>query len=599
MGKKALVRSINKLAIIESLHNIIKMMTNGIKRISIPFNMPAWRYYVKFYQGSHGVLLLTVLISVVQSLFVLPIAFLVRYVFDKVLPAGDVYLLLFTGLTILLLNLINDGIILWTRYITLKITKIAIRRFREELLHKAYTFSRAYYTETDMSKLHASIVQDTERLDVMSNALVSLFLPALVTSVTLCGVLIYLNWFLSLISIITFPLLYFVSRPIGNMVRKRIRTFHRSFENFSKGVLFVLQMMDLTKTQSAESVEIGRQRKLLEDLRLTSGTMAWLVTAYSLIQNTIATTSGVIILVIGGASVASGSMTLGDLLSFYVAFGLFGNYLRTISSSIPNIISGNESLITLFNVSNIKDSKPYSGRREIPFSGRIALESVYFQYGENPILEDINLNIYPNTTVGIAGPNGSGKSTIINLILGFYRPQKGELYADNEPYDELDIVALRRNIAVVMQDPIIFPGTIFENITYGSADATLEQVIQSAELATAHEFIQELPEGYDTYVGENGMLLSGGQRQRIAIARALLRQPTLLILDEPTNHLDESSVIRFMNNLKSTDKLPTTLIISHDMDIMRELNNIYVLKEGRILNTGDFETVSLKKTMTA
>jgi ABC-type bacteriocin/lantibiotic exporter with double-glycine peptidase domain len=573
------------------------MTTDHLKRTSIPLNIPAWRYYAKFYQGSHGVLLLTILISVAQSLFVLPIAFLVRYVFDKVLPAGNVYLLLFIGLAILLLNLTNDGIILLTRYITLRITKLAIRGFREELLKKAYAFSRAYYTEADMSKLHASIVQDTERLDVMSNALVSYFLPALVTSVTLCCVLIYLNWFLSLISIITFPLLYFVSRPIGKMVRKRIYTFHRSFENFSKGILFVLQMMDLTKTQSAETVEIERQRKLLEDLRLKSGTMSWLITAYGLIQNTIATISGIIILVIGGTSVASGSMTLGDLLSFYVAFGLFGNYLKTISSSIPNIIAGNESLITLFNVSNIKDSKPYSGRRQISFGGKIALKSVYFQYAENPILEDINLNIYPNTTIGIAGPNGSGKSTIINLILGFYRPQKGELYADDEPYNELDILALRRNIAVVMQDPIIFPGTIFENITYGCPNATLEQVIQAAELATAHEFIQELPEGYETYVGENGMLLSGGQRQRIAIARALLRQPKLLILDEPTNHLDESSVIRFMNNLKSMDKLPTTLIISHDMDIMRDLNNIYILEEGRILTTGNFETLSLKETM--
>jgi len=130
-----------------SLYNRIRMITNRLKHIPFPLNISAWRYYAKFYQRSNGVLFYSILISVLQSLIVLPIAFLVRYVFDKVLPTGNVYLLLFTGLAILLLNLINDGIILWTRYITLKITKIAIRRLREELLQKAYTFSRAYYTE--------------------------------------------------------------------------------------------------------------------------------------------------------------------------------------------------------------------------------------------------------------------------------------------------------------------------------------------------------------------------------------------------------------------------------------------------------------------
>jgi len=431
----------------------------------------------------------------------------------------------------------------------------------------------------------------------MSNALVSLFLPALVTSVTLCGVLIYLNWFLSLISVITFPLLYLVSRPIGKMVRARIHKYHRSFENFSKGVLFVMQMMDLTKTQSAETVEIERQRKLLEDLRLSSGTMAWLNTAYSLIQNTIATISGVFILVIGGASVAWGSMTIGDLLSFYVAFGLFGNYLKTISSSIPQIITGNESLTSLFNVLNIKDSNPYTGRRNIQFNGKVTLDSVYFQYKDTPILSNINLTIYPNTRVAIIGPNGAGKSTIINLILGFYRPQKGQLYADDYPYSDIDIVALRRNIAVVMQDPIIFPGTILENITYGSPDVSPQQVINAAEIATAHEFISELPQEYDTFVGENGTLLSGGQRQRIAIARALLHQPKFLILDEPTNHLDEDTVNIFMNNLKEMGNQLATLIISHDMDIVRDAQQTHVMEDGFIVSTGNYENLDLKKTM--
>jgi len=314
--------------------------------------------------------------------------------------------------------------------------------------------------------------------------------------------------------------------------------------------------------------------------------MAWLRAAYSLIQSAIVATSGVVILIVGGRAVATGNMTLGELLSFYTAVALLRTHLNTISSCIPQVIEGNESLTTLYNLLEIKDSRPYSGAKRIAFSGRITLESVYFQYKDHPVLHDINLTIHPSTTVAIVGPNGSGKTTIANLILGFYRPQKGQLCADDHPFSGLDIVDLRRHIGVVMQDPIIFPGTILENITYGRPDASIQQIVQASELATAHGFIQELPQGYDTFVGESGVLLSGGQRQRIAIARALLRQPRLLILDEPTNHLDEAAVHQLMNNLKRLDSAPATMIIGHDVDIGREAEHIYVLQEGHIVASG-------------
>jgi len=284
-------------------------------------------------------------------------------------------------------------------------------------------------------------------------------------------------------------------------------------------------------------------------------------------------------------------MTLGELLSFYTAVALLRTHLNTISSCVPQIIEGNESVTTLFSLLETKDSRPYSGARQIAFSGKITLELVHFQYKDHPVLHDINLTIHPGTTVAIVGPNGSGKTTIANLILGFYRPQTGRLCADDHPFDELDIMHLRRHIGVVTQNPIIFPGTILENITYGCPDVSSQQMVRASELATAHEFIQELPQGYDTFVGEGGVLLSGGQRQRIVIARALLGQPKLLILDEPTNHLDEAAVRQLMNSLKRLDSVPTTIIISHDMDIGREAQHVYVLQKGRIAASGDPTTL--------
>ena len=173
----------------------------------------------------------------------------------------------------------------------------------------------------------------------------------------------------------------------------------------------------------------------------------------------------------------------------------------------------------------------------------------------------------------------------MHLVLGFYRPQEGRLYADGHPFDELDMRDLRRQMGVVMQDPIIFPGTVLENIVYGCCEADMDRVVRAAQLAMAHEFVQQLPQGYDTAVGEHGMLLSGGQRQRIAVARALLRQPRLLILDEPNVHLDEAAVSRLIDNVREMANRSAILVISHDPSVLSLAQRTHVLLDGRIVDT--------------
>jgi len=560
-------------------------------------NIPAWQYYIKYYQDAYRLLFLSIIVSIGQSLLVVPLALLVGYAIDEVIPARDFYLLALIGGVLFLLHILNTSAALWTRYITLKATHSAISRFRNALLEKCYTVSRSYYTEADQKKWHTSIVLDTERLNNISSDFVSRVLPAIFISVVLCVVLLFLNWFLFLVMISIAPLLILTNRLMAKVVQARVQVFQRSFESFSKGALFVLQMMDLTRIQTAEHSEMAKQREQLEELRQTGISMAWIYALYGSAQTTTMTAIKVIILIVGGIAVAAEFMTLGALLSFYVAVGLLNNYINTILSAIPNLITGNESLTTLFNLLQIKDTSPYSGHRQISFKGKITFESVSFQYRDEPILHDLNLTIHPHTTVGIRGPNGVGKSTIIQLILGFYHPQKGQLYADDQPFSELDIVLMRRALGVVMQDTMIFPGTIFENMTYGCPTVSRQQVIHAAELATAHDFIQQLPQGYDTPVGERGVLLSGGQRQRIAIARALLRQPKCLILDEPTNHLDVAVIKQLMSNLKQLETHPTTLLISHDMNIVQQAEYVYVLQDGHLVtNQNDkrryYETVN-------
>jgi len=557
-------------------------------------NVQAWRYYLRFYRGSFLKFFLAVFISAGQAAINLAILFLVKYIFDKVIFTGKFPTLVLIGLGVFSLYLINSGLTIWIRYLILKITKIVTQKLRSEILKKFYTLSHFFNTEADRGKLHTIAVQDTERLDIMSNALVGQLMPGIFIGVALSGILIYFNALLFLLLFCLVPFFIVVSRVIGKTVRKRIRAFHQSFEAYSKGIFFVLQMMDLTRIQAAEEFELERQHKNIEQLRTSSKHMAWLTTAYNSMQTLIVASSTILIFIIGGRSIATGRMTLGEFMSFFAAVNILKNHLLVIIGCFPQLIEGTESLNTLYNWIEIRDTVPYFGKKRIDFKGKITLESVDFNFKDRSILHDINLSLSPAAPIAVVGSNGAGKSTIANLTLGLYRPQAGQVYADDHPFTELDLTYLRRYMGVVRQDPIIFSGTILENIAYGNPDAQWEEVVEASKKATAHDFIQRLPQGYETFVGESGTKLSGGERQRIAIARALMGQPRLLILDEPDNHLDNASIQKLMQNLRNLHPVPAILIISHNMDILRDVKEINILEKGGIKLRGDYENLSLR-----
>jgi ABC-type bacteriocin/lantibiotic exporter with double-glycine peptidase domain len=248
-------------------------------------------------------------------------------------------------------------------------------------------------------------------------------------------------------------------------------------------------------------------------------------------------------------------------------------------------MSGSEYMARLDRILETAEREPYRGTRPISLQGALELDGVSFGYGDKPLLRDVSLRIERGRRVALFGPNGAGKSTLVSLLLGLYRPQRGTLRADGIPYDELDMPILRRGIGVILQDPIIFPGTIAENIAYGRPDATREDVVRAARSSTASSFIESLSDGYDARVGDEGGLMSGGQRQRIAIARALVTRPSVLILDEPTTHLDDSSISQLMANLEALPGAPAVLTISHDSEVARHADAVYHLRDGRIVST--------------
>ena len=544
------------------------------------FDLDAWRYFEACSPGKIGRLLFYGSVAAAQSFLLLPVLLLIRHAVDTVIPQRQIGLLILIGGGIFGLRAVSSAVALWLRAAHVRVLKQATLRLREDLLNRLFLLSRAAYTRLDRDTTHARIVLDTERLDEMSHTVVARLLPAFFSATVLLLLLAFLNRRLLLLMLALAPLLLVTIRVTGRLVKRDVFIFQRAFETFSNGIQFVLQHMDLTFTQSFEAREAQRRVADMDQLRETSERMAFIYAVHGQLQTTIVTLCGVVILVAGGAAVAAKQMTIGQFLSFWVAAGLLNQQVMTIVGAIPEVIAGNESMVTLHRFATSGEPRPYQGRETVRFTGRIDVEGVDFAYDGVPVVRDVSLEVRPGATVAIVGPNGAGKSTILYLILGFYRPLRGEVRADGVPYDRLDLVELRRRMGVVMQHPTFFAGTVLENISYGYPEATMDEVLRASRLALADEFIRRLPQAYDTPIGEEGILLSGGEVQRIAIARALLRRPRLLILDEPTNHLESAVIHRLLENLSTLEERPAVLIISHDREVLGFADHLYRVESG-------------------
>ncbi|HBY59172.1 MAG TPA: hypothetical protein DEH78_05085 [Solibacterales bacterium] len=546
--------------------------------------MNLWREYLLRYRPVAGPLALTLAAALAQSALTVPFVLTLRHLFDTVLPAADRPGILRAGAALLALHAAGLALALWVRYRGLRLTKDVILTLRREWLAWLYEAPRSFFTRTDAARIHASVVQDTERIDMMSNALIAHLLPAALSAAAVTAVLFFFEPFLTAILAAAGPALFLVSRLLRRRLHERHERFRATFESFSRGVWFLLSAMDLTRLSAAERYESERQEARFRTLRDASVEMAWLDTAYGHGQSFLTVAVTVLILVLGGRRVAGGASSLGELVAFYFAAVLVAGYVRTALGAAPQLISGARSLRALAALREEAPPAPaYRGRLTAPRLGPVCLEDVHFRYRDDaPLLCGVDLVLEPGRTTALLGANGSGKSTILHLLAGFYRPSRGRLTAGAAGYDDLDLQALRRRMAFVPQDPLIFHGSLADNIAYGDPSPAPAAIEEAAAQAGAHRFIAALPNGFQTLAGDRGLQLSGGQRQRIAIARALFRRPELLVLDEPTNHLDEAGIEELMDNLRRLPFRPSVLIVSHEPHVLRHADEAWRLLEGRL-----------------
>ena len=534
-----------------------------------------WKYYLGRYKNSYSGIILSTIVSVGLTGFVLPTIYIVKYVFDELLPSENYDILIWLGLALVVINLIGYGFTVYANHLALKTTKQVITEIRADLLDSCFRMARKHFTSLDLGKMHTSIVHDTQRLDVMSNALISQVVPHTVIVLVLAAVLLYLNWMLFLTMSIIVPFLLVLKRIVKGKQVARVNTYHDSFERFAKGTMHVLQRMDLIKTQSAETVEYKMQVSHVEAVKKDGYGTAFLNNAYRLMQSTITAQIGVLMLVLGGMAVGKGAMTIGALLAFYIAAARMSTSLNALFNAYPAFIEGGESLLTLYPILDFENSRERNDTEKVEFAGDLAFQSVAFSYEEKQVLSQVDFLIKQHSVTALIGANGVGKSTMVNLILGFYQPNAGRILLDNADYANLDYRHLREQFGVVLQDQFFFSGTIRENLTYGLLETSEDDINDACDFSNASEFIKKLPKGVDSKLGDNGVLLSGGQKQKIAIARAVLSKPKLLILDEPSNHLDNATVSVLIERIRSLDYKPTVLIITQDHQLAKDADVIF------------------------
>ncbi len=460
----------------------------------------------------------------------------------------------------------------------------AASRMRVELLDFLYSRAYGFYTSINSGALHASVVWDTERVQKFNETVLGRILPALLVGSGTGLVLLWLNPMLLVLLLFALPLLLVGSRFSLRLLKRQTDRRNQTLRTYTQSTLTVVQQIGLTRIQTAEEQETAFQTGRIQALRRESEALSRMQALHDTVQTGLQLGVVGALLIVGGGQVNAGQITLGSLLAFNVVVIALRRYVQDLVSSVPALVDGVHALETLFRLTREAPPEPYHGSRQFLFRGVIQFREVTFGYGDHePVLQKIDLTLEPHTLTVLVGANGSGKTTLVNLILGFYRPQQGGLSADGYPYEELDIRALRRRIGVLPQDPILLDGTVLDNILYGIPEAPRDVVREAAETAMAHDFITQLPQGYDTLVGERGVRLSGGQRQRIALARALARRPALLILDEPTNHLDTPAAQRLIETLMHAENAPTTIVISHEEALAQQTNRLYRLQNGTLV----------------
>ena len=422
----------------------------------------------------------------------------------------------------------------------------------------------------------------------VSNAIIGAGKDAL-TVLALVGVMFAEDWALAVITFVVFPAAVLPIVYLGRRVRNVAKRMQLEIGSLNAGISQAFQGIRHIKAYNAEDRESQRAGQVIWRVAGLKQKVARIEFAISPIMELLAGLAVVVVIVYGGSQVIAGERTTGSFVSFIAALLLAYDPMKRLARLNTQIQAGMAAAQRVF---DLIDSQPKivdrpDARRLDRAKGRITLSGVHFSYGANiPALHGIDIDVPAGKTVALVGPSGAGKSTVLNLIPRFYDVQKGRVSVDGHDVRDVTMRSLREQMALVSQEVTLFDQSVRDNIAFSRVGASEEEILEAAKAAAAHDFIMQLPDGYDTRVGEQGVKLSGGQRQRLSIARAMLKNAPILLLDEATSSLDTESERLVQDALRRLMEGRTTLVIAHRLSTIADADLIYVLADGRVVESG-------------
>jgi len=518
-------------------------------------------------------------------------AFLVKPVLDDVFFKKDLAMLKLIPLAIVGLFLLKGLFDYGQGYLMSFVGQRIITDLRERIYHHVHSLSLPFFTKNPTGVLMSRILNDVNLVQGAVSDSVTGLLKDIFTILGLVFVVFYRDWQLALIALVVFPIAVYPIVKFGRKLRSYSTRSQMTLADLSTLLLETISGSRIVKAFNMEEYERKRFSKLNEKL---FGLMRKSFRVRAVSHPLMETLGGLGIAAIvfyGGYNVIQGTATAGTFFSFLAALLMLYEPVKRLSNVNNSIQQGLAGASRIFEIlDTVPEIRNKPGARDLAEIRRgIEFQDVSFKYEEGWVLKNINLKIQAGEVVAFVGASGGGKTTLVNLVPRFYDVDSGRILIDGADIRELTVESLRGKIAMVTQQTILFNDTVEQNIAYGNIGQPREKIVEAAEAAFAHNFIRNLPEGYQTRIGEQGVKLSGGERQRISIARALLKNAPILILDEATSSLDSESEVEVQKAVEYLMQGRTTLVIAHRLSTIRKADRIVVIAGGQIVEEGTHE----------
>ncbi len=543
------------------------------------------------------IIIITLVFSTGAIFAGMTVPYLTKEIIDNVLMVKEFERLnFFVGM--LIIAAVIKGVTMYIRsYLFQYASQRIVYDFRSQIYDRLQAQSFEFYDKMRTGLLMNRVVGDLNAIrQFISMGYLHIF-ESIVSFVSTFVIMLSLSVELTLVVVIILPFVYFNTSRMSKLLYPVFSGIRTAFEDLTSRVQENVSGIRVIKGMGREDFEKEKFEKVARDFTLRNIGVSEIRAKHQPLSQLLNGMGLVIILLFGGYLAIKGKMSVGTLVAFNSYMFMLNNPINNLSNIVNEWQNAAASMDKVF---ALLDAKPAIKNKENAktlsvIKGNIVFKNVYFKYNDTYVLKNINLNMRAGSTTAIMGATGSGKSTIINLIARFYDADKGRVKIDGFDVRDLEMNNLRRHIGIILQETFLFSDTIANNISFGRPDASFEEIERAAKIADAYDFIMEMPQKYNTVIGERGVGLSGGQKQRIAIARAVLCNPEILILDDATSSVDMETEQEIQNTLKQVMKGRTTLIIAHRISSVRDADHIIYLHEGEIIEEGSHDELIEQK----